>query len=568
MKSFRFENIWLLSQQEKAAKSVTFRRTNLIVGLNHTGKSTLIKAIFVSLGATPKGSLAEWDKEAISLLEFSVDKVKFRALHQRGYRALFSEKGELIASATNHSAWTAVVSLATGFNLVLPDKTGASIPADARCFFLPFYINQDGSWLSTWDTFVGLQQYSAPTQPILEYFTGVKPPEWYEINSRKALVQKDLEEQQREYQLVSQFRERFGKSISLSGPKVIPSVFEQDIGRLTTEVTALNSEQERLRDVAVREQEALNSALLQVKLAIDTLSTYDSDASFLRREPHETLTCPTCGAEHDKSFMEMLTYAEDARILRELIVRLREDAKIAAAQYDKTRNRLGELESRYQAVSEILSTRRGVLEFGDVVRSMGAETAFEAFEEELAALKSKIDAALSLIETFSTELAELTSADRTKEILTLFRTSYASAILALNLPAVDTSRVRLSSRPNVSGSGGPRTILAYYSALWRASLGAHGSYSIPLVIDSPQQLGQDEENLPRMIRYIANEMPDGAQIILGVETPTDETFDEIIQLNEPYHLLNIEEFEEVDSLLRPYVDLMYSSLLKADPTSA
>jgi hypothetical protein len=84
-------------------------------------------------------------------------------------------------------------------------------------------------------------------------------------------------------------------------------------------VSALNAEQERLRDIAVREQEALSSALLLAKLAIDTLSTYDSDASFLRATPHETLTCPTCGAEHDKSFMEMLTYAEDARVCESLL---------------------------------------------------------------------------------------------------------------------------------------------------------------------------------------------------------------------------------------------------------
>jgi hypothetical protein len=172
-----------------------------------------------------------------------------------------------IASANSHSGWTATLSLATGFNLILPDKTGKAIDADARCFFLPFYINQDGSWLSEWDTFTGLQQYRSPTQPILEYFTGVKPPEWYEINSKKALAQRGLEEQQREQRLVSQFRERFGKSISLSGPKILPSVFEQDINRLTIEVSALNFEQEQLRDIAVREQEALNSALLQVKLA-------------------------------------------------------------------------------------------------------------------------------------------------------------------------------------------------------------------------------------------------------------------------------------------------------------
>jgi len=198
---------------------------------------------------------------------------------------------------------------------------------------------------------------------------------------------------------------------------------------------------------------------------------------------------------------------------------------------------------------------------------MGAESAFEAFESELLILKAKIDEALSQIEIFSAKLAELTSAKRTKEILTLFRTSYASAILALNLPIVDTKKARLNSRPNVSGSGGPRAVLAYYSALWRTSLGPHGSYSVPLVIDSPQQLGQDEENLPRMIKFIANEMPDSAQVILGIETPTEESFGQIVELNEPYHLLNTNDFEKVDALVQPYVDRMYLALLSANPAS-
>jgi hypothetical protein len=562
MKSFRFENIWLLSRQEQRARSITFSRTNVLVGLNHTGKSSLIKAMFVTLGATAKGILEKWDRDAISLLEFSVDKRKFRVLHQNGYRALFSEANTLLTSASNHAGWTVGFSLATGFNLVLPDKTGETIAADARCFFLPFYIDQDGSWLSGWDTFTGLQQYKSPTHAILDYFTGVKPPEWYEINSQKVHAQRALEEEQREHRLVSQFRERFGKSMSLTGPKIVPAVFEQDIDRLTTEVSALNSEQEKLRELAVREYEAVNSAQLQVKLAIDTLSTYDSDASFLRITPHEALTCPTCGAEHDKSFMEMLTYAEDARVLRELVVRLKEDAKTADAQYDRTQSRLGELQARYRIVSEILSTRRGDLEFGDVVRSMGAEAAFEAFEDELVSLKKKIDEFLSQIEVFSTRLAELTSSKRSKEILTLFRESYSSAMLALNLPAMDTKDAKLNSRPNVSGSGGPRAILAYYSALWRTSLGPHGSYSVPLVIDSPQQQGQDKENLPRMIKYIANEMPKDAQIILGIETPTKEYFDQVIELDEPYHLLKSEVFEETNNLVGPYLDAMYLALLK------
>ncbi|OYU87323.1 MAG: hypothetical protein CFE29_25285 [Bradyrhizobiaceae bacterium PARB1] len=562
MKSLRFENIWLLSKKEERARKVKFETTNLIVGMNHTGKSSLIKSLFVTLGAAPEGNLADWDKDAVTLVEFSVDGVTFKVVHQNGCRAIFDSDGSLLASAVNHANWTSIFADVSNFNLVLPEKkTDAVVKADARCFFLPFYINQDGSWLSGWDTFVGLQQYKTPVGAILDYFTGVKPPEWYQVNSEKALVQRDLDAHRQEHALVSRFRERFSKTMSLSGPKFDSQIFDQDISRLVQEVSELNSEQEKLRDVAVRERETANSALLQANLAIHALAVYDNDSSYLRDIEHDDLVCPTCGAEHDKSFMAMLNYAEDARVLRQLAVRLKVDARNANNQYEETKKKVRDLESRYASVSNLLSTRRGDLEFGDVVRSMGAEAAFAMFEKDLDALKGDIDACLIQIDEFDQQLKELTNAKRSKEILKLFRASYAAAMTALSTSAANAEKARLTSKPNVSGSGGPRTILAYYSALWRTCFGQYGSYSVPLVIDSPQQQGQDVENLPRMIRYIAKDMPSGAQVILGVETPTSEKFDQVIELSEPYRLLETKAFAEVDSVVLPYLDKMHLSLL-------
>jgi predicted nucleic acid-binding Zn-ribbon protein len=387
-----------------------------------------------------------------------------------------------------------------------------------------------------------------------------KPPEYYEINSSRTVAQNLLRGLQQEMKLIGQVRERFGKAMPLTGPKTVPAIFEQDISHLTDEITQLNAQQEELRDVQVREQEVLVSLRLQVKMAQEALKTYESDASFLRAEPHETLVCPTCGAEHQKTFMDMLTYAEDARVLRELMVRLQGDAHKAAEAYGKTRERLRELDQHYNRVSQILETRRGDLKFDDVVKSLGAEVAFEAFEDEVEALKSQIDARLSEIESLEAKLSELTSRERSNQILTLFRDSYAAARHALNLPPIDTKNLRLTSRPDVSGSGGPRSILAYYSALWRASLGEHGSFSVPLVIDSPQQQGQDEVNLPKMIEYVAKYLPEGSQVLLGIEAITAEEFDHVIELNDPYQLLREEEYEEVNALVEPYLNQMYASL--------
>jgi hypothetical protein len=568
MRNLRFENIWLLSQNEKRAKKVTFDQgRNLIVGRNHTGKSSLIKSIFLAFGARPEGKLDRWDKEAAAFVKFSVDGVHFQVLHQSSCRALFSGDGQFLHAAANSADWGEKFCEATGFNLALTDKDQKIVAADARAFFLPFYINQDGSWRSSWSTFVGIQQYKAPIQPILEYFSGVKPPDYYELSSSKTLVQKHLKDLQHEMQLIGQVRTRFGNSMPLSGPKTVPAIFEQDIERLTDEITGLNAQQEELRNVQVREQEVLDSLRLQVKLAQDTLHIYEGDASYLQSEAHETLVCPTCGAEHHKTFMDMLTYAEDARVLRELVVKLQSDARKAADAYDKTRTRLRELDGRYKKVSEVLETRRGDLKLDDVVRSMGAEVAFEAFDVELQELKTQIDARLSEIESLESKLKQLTSQERAGDILSLFRNSYAAARSALNLPPVETQGLRLISRPDLSGSGGPRSILAYYSALWSASFGPYGSFSVPLVIDSPQQQGQDEVNLPKMIEYVSKHLPKGSQVLLGIEGATSEQFDHVISLKTPYRLLHEEQYEEVNAVVTPYLDQMYKSLaIDADPS--
>ena len=569
MKIFKFESIYLLSQDERRARKIEFSpRRNLVVGRNHTGKSSLIKSLFTALGARPEGSLDRWDKNAVALVRFSVNGESYYALQQQSYRALFTEGGRCLLATAAASVWGAAFSDLIGFNLVLTGRNQEAVGADARAFFLPFYINQDGSWHASWSTFPGIQQYKAPVQPILEYFSGVKPPKYYETSALRDIAQAALRELQREHKLVVHVRERFGKTLPLSGPKTVPYIFEQDVARLTEEVTRLNRQQEELRNVQVRDQEVFDSLQLQVHMAQEALRTYDGDASFLRTEPHDTLTCPTCGAEHNKTFLDMLHYAEDARVLRELVIRLKADAGKVVKELVRNRGRLHELDRSYRDVSQALEVRRGDLKFDDVVKSMGAEVAFAAFEDELRGLKAQIDEKLSDIEIYEAKLEELTSRKRSKDIVGLFRSSYAQARIALNLPIVDTKKLRLTSRPDVSGSGGPRSILAYYAALWATSFGEHGSFSVPLVVDSPQQQGQDETNLPKMIEYVSRNLPERSQVILGIEAATSEKFDHVIELTKPYQLLQEGEYASVNAIVAPYLEQMYARLFSGNEGQA
>ena len=473
-------------------------RKNLIVGLNHTGKSSLIKTLFVTLGARPKGHLREWDPNTVSLVEFTVGKQRFRALHQSGYRALFDQDNRLIDAAGTHAQWSESFARVTGFNLVVTDKSLSTVPADPRCFFTPFYIDQDGSWQAGWDTFPGMQQYNSPIGPILEYFTGIKPAAYYEVKAIRDQENKQLDESRKEQQFLEKAKERFGRKLPLSGPKLDPQNFDVEIEQLSDEVTALNKRQEELRDVGVRQKELKDSLRLQIDLAQTALQTYEDDTAFLRRESHGKLVCPTCGAEHQEQFLEILNYAENARVLEDLSIRLQDDLIKTSDQYQKTQRDLRELENNYRRIAGILDTRRGSLMFRQVVDSMGAETAFRAFQDESEDLKNEINERLGRIEELEGRLKLLTDKKRSKTILKSFRNAYAGALAKLNRPAIETSKVKITSRPDVSGSGGPRSLLAYYGAIWRTCYGDETSCAAPLVVGSRNQQGKDVINLRRV----------------------------------------------------------------------
>ncbi|MBI4996783.1 MAG: hypothetical protein HZC22_07770 [Rhodocyclales bacterium] len=559
MRSFLFEDIWMLSRRDRRARRVEFHSgKNLILGRNHTGKSSLIKTLFTTLGARPEGELRQWDENTISRVGFSVDGQRFSVLHQTGTRALFDGDGRILASTGDHGEWSVAFSNVTGFNLPLTDKQSRMVPADPKCFFLPFYINQDGSWQADWNTFTGLAQFKAPVGSILDYFSGIKPPDYYAAKSKRDAEQQAIDYLRKERGFLDKARERIGKSFSMSGPKVDPENFKIDIEQLTAEVNEINKRQEILRDQAVKERELLASIHLQINLANDALNIYEGDSQFLRSEPREALVCPVCNAEHSESFLDLLTYAEDARSLLDITVRLHKDAREIENKLSKTNAEIAALEQSYRKIAALLSTRRGDMQFSQVVESMGAEKAFRAFDDERGNLDVEMGKHLLEHERMTEAMGKLTDLNRSKEILKIFREAYAAALVELSLPMTDTSKTKLTSRPNLSGSGGPRSVLAYYAALWTACFGEKGSFRIPLVVDSPNQQGQDHINLPKVISFLSAKLPQNAQLILGSEIDNDMPFDRKIELTEQYQLLSESNFDEAEANLGPLVSAMYS----------
>lgn len=564
MKSFQFESILLLSHRDKKARKVQFHpRRTLLLGENHTGKSSLVKSLFIALGATPLGKLEIWDPQTISAVDFKVDGSSFRVIHQNGVRALYNSNRILLAATGVHSKWSVIFAELVGFNLVITEKKGRNpTRADPASYFLPFYIDQDGSWREKWDTFPSMQRFVTPAKDVLNYFSGIKPAEYYELKGEQNLLLKEADTQINELRLLEKARARLSQTLPLGSVNLSELGFENEIQLLTSEASKLNHSQEQLRLKYVRESEIVSSIQQQVEMAQASLRAYVRDKKFLASvENKQELVCPTCGAEHEQSFLHFLGYAEDARILEQLTLTLQNDLNIAKKEQAATNNELKSLRVNYARINEILNKKRGTLRFEEVVESQGVQVAYRAFNAELEKISIELAGWNTKLLIVSERLAQLANKKRAKAIVDEFRSAYALARESLHVPA-PIGPINILSRPNRSGSGGPRLLLAYYSALWKICL-REGFNEVPVVIDSPNQQDQDTVNLHLVLEFIAESLPTSRQLIVCLTQETEASFDKIHVFNEKYSLLQAESYEEVELEIGQFYRQMNLALLGA-----
>src|SRR5690606_28784660 len=84
----------------------------------------------------------------------------------------------------------------------LAGHNGASTLATPAFLFLPFYIDQDKGWGKSFNSFENLMQFKAFRRPSIEYHTGIKPKEYYQLNIEKSRISLEKESLEREIQVL------------------------------------------------------------------------------------------------------------------------------------------------------------------------------------------------------------------------------------------------------------------------------------------------------------------------------------------------------------------------------
>lgn len=134
----------------------------------------------------------------------------------------------------------------------------------------------------------------------------------------------------------------------------------------------------------------------------------------------------------------------------------------------------------------------------------------------------------------------------------------------LNVPSDEqVSKVVPGDRAEAGGSSAPRSMLAVHLGL----LGTNVEYGdcplFPFVIDTPQQSGQDEKNLRKMIDVAGHVASANHQVILAIETLPDgadiSSFD-VVRFENSHGGLSKEDFIIVADIIRDPLKILNEAL--------
>lgn len=575
MKKLQFRKLWIVSEETRSAFKLSFHsKMTLLVGKNHTGKSTLVKHIFRTLGCETLGKSDRWDPLALSVLEFEYDGVIYFAYRRANVYGLKNAERGWVKAVTSHKKWSGIVSDVFDFGLTLATHQDTMAAATPPYLFLPFYIDQDGGWTKNWNSFDKLTQFADWKKPLISYVTGQRPNEYYRAKFSLSKAKSAASELTQELQVVESALIRVNKSLPSTSIKLDPDVFKHEIDTLLLEATKLNEEQEKIRAKTFALGSEKQSLQSQVAMAKHSLKELEGDLKYLTdTNPQESILCPTCGVEHENGFSVRLELIDDTSQLRNIIAELEHDQRKVEENQASCLNELNVLRTKSDQIKQTLQSKKGALRLQDVVESQSAEVIRIAFTKDIDSLGSKLEDQQADVALYKEKLEKFDLPERTREI-----NEYYSEHMELFLSELGVADVReeLKKKPDASlvssGSALPRTILAYQFAVLHTAKEKGDAKLFPIVVDSPNQQGQDTEHLSQMLSFIIKRVPTGQQLILAVEEDPHLDFDGTsVELNKPYDLLDPDYYDTALSELSEFVrevneqvDLSLVSVLKSD----
>jgi hypothetical protein len=154
-------------------------------------------------------------------------------------------------------------------------------------------------------------------------------------------------------------------------------------------------------------------------------------------------------------------------------------------------------------------------------------------------------------------LKAISDKSKRQEIEQYYFTRMSANLTRLNVKTVPLSTVeKIDCKVRDTGSDQPRALLAYDFAVFDTIRRYSTSFIAPMVIDSPIQQDQDDQNARSMLEFIVENATANEQVVLGTVSMhgVDIGDGSLIELTEELNLLRAADFEEINGEFNVFFD--------------
>jgi hypothetical protein len=559
MKNFFLSEILIYSAKERKAKRVKFHpRLTVILGKNDTGKSVLIKSIYHAFGANVKFD-GRWESAATcALVRFTVDNAKYSILRWGKSFGLFDSSDKIIGAYQSITKELApALAKLFDFGIVWNDRQNETVTLPPAYLLLPYYVDQDKSWSDNWNAFEFLGQYEKWRGAVIEYHTGLKPNEFYIAKTEFDKLKDITEDKLKEIKTMKGLLDNINKTIAIVDFTVDINVFKQEVEELIKLSSDLQKNQSQYKSSLSNLYSQKINLENQQKVVISVLGEIKKDLRYVTDQLDENVECPTCGAHYTNSFKERFAIAEDEHKCFELSQTLDSEIKKITEKINKEKEKLHSIENEIVKIQKTLSAKQGQIVLRDIIENEGKRQMKSIFESRIEEMNKEHYELIKQLSELDTKIKSFADKDRREAIISDYRKLMKKYLFELSVSLTEKDYEKIDCRIGGLGSAKPRGLLAYYYSILHVIKKYGSSAYCPIIIDEPDQQGQDDINMPNMLNFIYNNKPENTQLILGLQDTMEIEFEgSVIEIKDKFSILTEEDFEDVKDEISPLINMV------------
>lgn len=481
MKEVYFQSILIADLLKNTARFQEFSKgLNVVTSVdNHVGKSSLLKALYYTLGAEVDYDPV-WDKNTkLYIATIHVDDEIYRIARLMKRFAVFHFDKLISITDSVTKELSPLLGDIFDFAVYLPNKESEKVEMAPPAFtFMPYYIDQDKGWSGLYNSFSSIEQYKKPDRiKSLYYHLNIYTKSTVELMAKRDWLKDELETLQKESERLQVILTALNGEMENLPPADNMEELEEQLEIPKERIRLLMNQVGETRNV-VQEEEI---ALTQHQRQLHIVQNYQLPIA--DKGTQTVYTCPHCGYTFDEEIFNIVrtNYSEQ-----------NEEYLCQQIQLiiDSVSQRLAFAKERYVSLMEELKREEEAFhaekdEFELYVRRRGLQDSVRRFSGDLNRVRIRNAEITAEIKEISKEIRRLPNKKDVEE-------KYIECV-RLNIIALDAwnpayeGNIKLLQPIKAQGTLENKIILAQFVGLFQTMDYFKSSATrFPFVVDSPR----------------------------------------------------------------------------------